>query len=72
MARSIMKFVERGENNSWPSYIYHEENDEDKQEQSSPGVEEGENSSQNEPEIRTQASGENGEKLCSLTTYLLN
>lgn len=26
MARSIMKFVERGENNSWPSYIYDEEN----------------------------------------------
>ena len=49
-----------------------DDNDEDKQEQSSHGVEEGENSSQNEPEIRTQASGENGEKLCSLTTYLLN
>lgn len=49
-----------------------DDNDEDKQEQSSHGVEEGENSSQNEPETRTQASGENGEKLCSLTTYLLN
>ena len=44
-----------------------DDNDEDQQEQSSLGLQEGENSSQDKPEICTQSNGKNGEKLCALT-----